>query len=37
MKELVRESEDSEKYVSWSFQGLHTCRRAWKSLHNMGA
>lgn len=36
MKDLVRQSEDSD-VVSWNLLDVPTCRRAWKSLHHMGA
>ena len=35
MKSMVA-GLDEESPARWSVEGLHTCRRAWKTLHHMG-
>ncbi|CAK9006060.1 unnamed protein product [Durusdinium trenchii] len=37
MKTMIQACEgDGNGLMKWSIEGVQTCRRAWKALHNMG-
>ena len=37
MKMLIRDGGGGDGPIAWSLEGYSTCRRAWKTLRNMGS